>query len=310
MTNPDRPEPGPAAPLGDRPHHVRRRHTSRTREALTAYAMLAPTLLILAVFAYYPLYRLVRFSLYKPNRFGRGETYVGVQNIIDVLSGEEFGSALWITVKQLLYTVPLGLLIGTLLALAAHRKLRGIKFFQTVFASTIATSAAVSGVVFFTLINPKVGRFGDVSWLSLSKTSTALFGVSLSSTWQNIGLTFVIVLAGLQAVPDEVMEAARLDGFGPIRRLFRVTLPLISPALMFLMIVLIIGAFQTFAQIEFLTNGGPAGSTETLVFKIFQRQNPAAISEGSVMALGLFGLTFVVTLFQLTLMNRRVHYGN
>lgn len=282
---------------------------SRAREALVGYAMLAPTLVVLAVFAYYPLYRLVHLALYRPNRFGTGETYVGMSNVVDVLGGAEFRSSLWITLKLLVYTVPLGVVLGTLLALAANRRLRGIRFFQTVFASTIATSAAIAGVIFYTLINPKIGRFGDVSWLSLSKSSSALFGVSLSVTWQNVGLTFVIVLAGLQAVPDAVIEASRLDGFGPIRRLFRVTLPLISPTLLFLMVVLIVGAFQTFAQIEFLTGGGPAGSTETLVYKIFLRQNPANISEGSVMAMGLFGVTFGVTMLQLTLLNKRVHYA-
>lgn len=164
--------------------------------------------------------------------------------------------------------------------------------------------------MFFSLVNPKVGRFGDVSWLSLSKGSSALFGVSLSSTWQNLGLTFVIVLAALQSVPDEVLEAARLDGFGPMRRVFRVILPLISPALLFLMVVLMVGAFQTFAQIELLTSGGPAASTETLVFKIFQRRSPGRISEGAVMSLGLFGLTFVVTMLQIGILNRRVHYGD
>ncbi len=282
----------------------------RAREALLAYALLLPSLVIFAVFAYYPLAQLVRYGLYRPNRFGNGEDYVGPANFTKVLGGEEFRSALWITVKYILYTVPPGLVLGIALALAANRKLRGIKVFQTIFSSTIASSAAVSAVVFFSLVNPKVGRFGDVSWLSLSKGSSALFGVSLSSTWQNLGLTFVIVLAALQSVPDEVLEAARLDGFGPMRRVFRVILPLISPALLFLVVVLMVGAFQTFAQIELLTSGGPAASTETLVFKIFQRRSPGRISEGAVMSLGLFGLTFVVTMLQIGILNRRVHYGD
>ena len=174
----------------------------RAREALLAYALLLPSLVIFAVFAYYPLAQLVRYGLYRPNRFGNGEDYVGPANFTKVLGGEEFRSALWITVKYILYTVPPGLVLGIALALAANRKLRGIKVFQTIFSSTIASSAAVSAVVFFSLVNPKVGRFGDVSWLSLSKGSSALFGVSLSSTWQNLGLTFVIVLAALQSVPD------------------------------------------------------------------------------------------------------------
>ena len=120
----------------------------------------------------------------------------------------------------------------------------------------------------------------------------------------------MIVLAGLQAVPDQLMEAAQLDGFGPVRRLFKVTLPLISPTLLFLVVVLMIFGFQAFAPMEILTNGDPAGSTETLVFKIFQRRSPGRISEGAVMSLGLFGLTFVVTMLQIGILNRRVHYGD
>lgn len=288
---------------------ITRRRRAAVREAAVGYLMLVPAFVVLAVFAYWPLYRLVHFALYRPNRFGTGEVYLGPSNIIDVLRGSEFTSGLSITVRYLLYTVPTGLVIGLLLAIAAHRKLRGIKIFQTIFASTLASSVAVASVIFFGLVNPKIGRFGDVSWLDLSKSSSALFGVSLTSIWQNIGLTFVIVLAGLQAIPEEVNEAALLDGFGPVRRLFKVTLPLLSPTLLFLLVVLVVFAFQTYAPVEFLTQGGPSGSTETLVFKIFNRQDPANISEGAVLSLGLFALTFVVTLAQLTILNRRVHYG-
>jgi sn-glycerol 3-phosphate transport system permease protein len=287
----------------------RRRRQSAWREAAFGYALLVPALVLLGVFAYYPLYRLTHFSLYRPNRFGTGDNYVGVSNISNVLTGEEFRDGLWITVQYLLYTVPTGLVLGLLLALAAHRRLRGIKIFQGIFSSTVATSVAVASVVFFGLVNPKVGKFGNVDFIDLSRSGSALRGVAMTSVWQNIGLTFVIVLAGLQAIPDQLREAALLDGFGAVRRFFRVTLPLLSPTLMFLVVVLIIFGFQAFAPIEFLTQGGPAGSTETLVFKIFRRQDPGRISEGAVMALGLFGLTLVVTLVQLRILSRRVHYG-
>lgn len=287
----------------------RRQRVRSVREALLGYVLILPAFVVLVVFAYYPLYRLVHYSLYRPNRFGTGEVYIGPSNITKVLSSQEFLDGLWISIKYLVYTVPTGLAIGLLLALAAHRRLRGIKVFQAIFSSTVATSVAVASVVFFGLVNPKIGKFGDVAFISLAKADSALRGVALTSIWQNIGLTFVIVLAGLQAVPDSVVEAARLDGFGPVRRLFRITLPMLSPTLLFLVVILMIFGFQAFAPMEILTNGGPAGSTETLVFKIFNRRSPALISEGSVMALGLFGLTFVVTLMQLTILNRRVHYG-
>ena len=94
-----------------------------------------------------------------------------------------------------------------------------------------------------------------------------------------------------------------------MRRFFRITLPMISPVLMFLVVVLVIFALQAFAPIEFLTNGGPAQSTETLVYKIFQRQTPDKMGEGAVLSVGLFGVTFLVTLTQFLLLERRVHYG-
>jgi len=128
--------------------------------------------------------------------------------------------------------------------------------------------------------------------------------------WQNLGLTFIIVLAALQAVPDELNEAATLDGFGPIRRFFRITVPLISPALLFLAIVLVISALQAYAQIEVLTGGGPAGATETLLFKIADPKGIRALHERAGLSIGLFFLTGAVALVQYSLLSRRVHYGD
>jgi len=284
--------------------------TRRIREALVAYAMLIPSAIIFGAFFFYPLYRLVYLGLHQQNRTGTAERFEGVSQFGEVLTGEQFTEGLRISVTYVVLTMPLGLILGVLLALAANRQLRGIKVFRTVFASTVASSVAVASVVFFVLINPQAGYFRDVGFLSLSDPSSALRGVALSSVWQNLGLTFIIVLAGLQAVPDEIMEAATLDGYGPFRRFFRITLPLLSPTLMFLAVVLVIFAFQAFAQIDILTAGGPAGSTETLVFKIFNSQQPLSQGSGAVMALGLFVVTLFVALAQFILLDRRVHYGD
>jgi len=284
--------------------------TRRIREALVAYAMLIPSAIIFGAFFFYPLYRLVYLGLHQQNRTGTAERFEGVSQFGEVLTGEQFTEGLRISVTYVVLTMPLGLILGVLLALAANRQLRGIKVFRTVFASTVASSVAVASVVFFVLINPQAGYFRDVGFLSLSDPSSALRGVALSSVWQNLGLTFIIVLAGLQAVPDEIMEAATLDGYGPFRRFFRITLPLLSPTLMFLAVVLVIFAFQAFAQIDILTAGGPAGSTETLVFKIFNSQQPLSQGSGAVMALGLFVVTLFVALAQFIILDRRVHYGD
>lgn len=282
----------------------------RTRHSALAVAFLAPAGVVFATFFFYPLYRLVYLGLHQRNRFGTAERWVGWEQYGHVLRGDEFRSSFEITVRFIVLTVPVGLALGVLLAVAAHRRLRGIKVFQAIFASTVATSVAVASVVFLVLVNPQIGYFGDVGWLSLADPDTALRGVALSSIWQNLGLTFIIVLAGLQAIPDEIQEAATLDGYGPVRRLVRITLPLLSPTLLFLAVVLVIFGFQTFGQVDILTGGGPAGSTETLVFKIFDSQQPLRQGTGAVMAIGLFGLTLVVSVAQLTLLERRVHYGS
>ena len=112
---------------------------------------------------------------------GGGERYLGFGAMWDVLTGSEFRSGTWITFKFLLFTVPAGLVLGVLLAMAAHRRLKGIKFFQTVFSSTVASSVAVSAVVFRTLVNPQIGLLRNVSWLSLNKPNSALFAAALSS---------------------------------------------------------------------------------------------------------------------------------
>jgi sn-glycerol 3-phosphate transport system permease protein len=203
--------------------------------------------------------------------------------------------------------VPAGLVLGVLLAVAAHRRLKGVKVFQAIFSSTLASSTAVTSVIFLFLFNPVIGVI-QVNWLN--ERGMAMFAVALPSIWQNLGLSFVIVLAGLQAVPDEVIEAATLDGYGPVRRLLRITLPLISPVLMFLLVVLVIFGLQAFAQVDIITKGGPAGATETLVFKINRRNRPDNIGIGAVYSVGLFAVTLVVTALQFTLLERRVHYGN
>lgn len=288
--------------------------TGRLREAMIAVAFLVPSLVIFVAFFFYPFEQLVLRGLYRNNSAGTNLRYVGWSQYGDVLTGPAFREGLWHSAQFVIFTVPFGLVLGTVLAVAANRRLRGIKVFQAIFSSTIATSAAVASVVFLVLINQQIGvyqggvpGFGDQA--ILENPSTAMFGVSLSSIWQNLGLSFVIVLAGLQAIPEEIDEAATLDGYGPVRRFLRITLPMISPVLMFLVVVLVIFALQAFAPVEFLTNGGPAQSTETLVYKIFQRQTPDKMGEGAVLSVGLFGVTFLVTLAQFLLLERRVHYG-
>ncbi|MHB1502933.1 MAG: carbohydrate ABC transporter permease [Acidimicrobiales bacterium] len=288
------------------PASTSRRRRFSGKEALIAYACLLPSIVVFTVFAYYPLYALVQEALRQSNSFGTASRYVGFSQFSSVLSSGEFLSGLAHSALYVVFTVPVGLIAGTVLAVSAHRRLRGIKIFQTIFTSTVATSTAVSSVIFFVLINPEVGIFrtnilNDPRW--------ALLGVSFSSMWANLGLCFIIVLAGLQAVPDELIEAATLDGFGAFRRFLRVTLPLLSPVYLFLIVVLSVFGFQAYAQIVVLTQGGPAGATQTLVYDIFNSQTPNLQGVGAVMSLGLLVVTAMAAAVQFSILQRRVQYG-
>jgi sn-glycerol 3-phosphate transport system permease protein len=287
---------------------LRRRDRPRysAKETAIGALLLAPSIAVFVAFFYRPFLNLLYWGTFESRANGAYFEKVGLRQYREELTSADFREGLWHSVQFVLFTVPAGLLLGVLLAVAAHRRLRGIRVFQAIFSSTLASSVAVTSVIFLYLLHPVVGVF-RVDWLT--NPDWAMFAVSLSSIWQNMGLSFIIVLAGLQNVPDEVMEAATLDGYGPVRRLVRITLPLISPVLMFLLVVLVIFGLQAFAQVDILTGGGPAGATETLVFKINRLVRPDNIGIGAVYAVGLFFITLAVTAVQFVILERRVHYA-
>jgi sn-glycerol 3-phosphate transport system permease protein len=276
------------------------------RDTGFALLCLAPSIAVFVVFFYRPFLNLLHWGRFESHGGGTSYEYVGMEQYREELTSDDFREGLWHTVQQILLTVPAGLVLGVLLAVAAHRRLKGIKAFQAIFSSTIASSTAVASVIFLALVNPVVGLIrydlpNDANW--------AFVAVGLPGIWQHIGLSFVVVLAGLQTIPDELLEAAALDGYGPVRRLFRITLPLLSPVLLFLFVALTVFAFQTFTQVEIVTQGNPFGETETLVFKIYRLAGDN-VTVGAVYSVGLFVLTVLVTTIQYTLLERRVHYAS
>lgn len=283
----------------------------RLTETLWGVAMVGPTLAVMGVFSLYPAYRIVYSAMHRTaqNQFiESADEFIGMEAFSRAFGSDgEFWSGLAVSTKFMLMTVPAGVLAGLLLAQAADRRIRGIRFFQTVFSSTVATSSAVASVVFFTLLQPASGLLRDVDWLSLERAESAVRAVALSAVWQNAGLTFVIVLAALQTVPDEVKEAALLDGYGSTRKFWQVTVPLISPALLFLAIVLVAHSLQAYAQFEILE---PPRDAMPLLYKVADPEGTTDLSTRSAYAVGLFVVTFAVSALQFGVLGRRTHYGN
>ena len=282
-----------------------------------ALLLLAPSIAVFGVFVFYPLVRTFQLGLYRSDPFGGLGNYIGIEQYRDVFASESFRRSLWITVKFAMLTVPTGLALGLGLAVLAHRELRGIRIYRTIFSSTVATSVAVASLMWYTLLNPSIGLVNQALELAgqdriqfLQSEGWALLSVSMTTVWQNLGFTFIVISAGLQSVPDELLESARIDGAGGWSRFWNVTFPLLTPTLLFAFVVLSINAFQTFGQIDLLTQGGPLHSTEVLVYSVFQAARGGDPSRAAAEAVALFGIMLVLTIVQLRVLERRVHYGD
>ena len=291
--------------------------TRRRREAGLAYLLLLPALAVFGTFTFYPFLRNFKLMLYEtPPVPGLPAHYVGLHQIGPVLTSTQFTQSLVTTLLFVVLVVPTSLILGLALAVAAHRKLRGMAIYRMIFSSTVVSSVAVASVVFGTLMNPVVGL---LPWLginptppALESTTWALPAVAVITIWQFLGLSFIIMSAGLQSVPDELLEAARIDGAGAWTRFWRMTVPLLSPTIFFAVIVSTIYAFQSFGAVDILIGYQNAAQlhTNVLIYEIVNtlqvQNNPGA---AAIMATVLFLITLGLTVLQMRFLERRVHYA-
>lgn len=278
---------------------------------------LLPSLVAFTLFVFYPLLKSIWLSLYADSPFGGiSDTFIGVRQYRDALTSSGYRSALGVTLLYTLYTVPLGIIVALLLAVLGNARLRGISAFRVGFAITIGVSVAAGSVIFSLLYNPSSGvlnyflsRFGlpPIQWLT--QTGSALWAIAILSIWLTLGFNFTVLLSGLQGIPEELYESARIDGATGGRLFFSITLPLLSPTLFFVSVISIISAFQSFAQIDILTKGGPAGATNVVVYSIYREAffNFRA-GAASAQAVILFLILVVLTGIQFRSLEGRVFY--
>lgn len=289
----------------------------RWRERGLALALLAPSLLVFGVFVFYPFVRTIWLGFFETSPFGGNETFVGLDQYRDTITSDRFRNSLWVTLKFTLLTVPTGLFLGLVLAVLAHQKLRGIGIYRTIFSSTVATSVAVASLMFVSLLSPSVGLINQViRWTGgepiffLQSSGWALVMISAVTVWQNLGIIFIVTSAGLQSLPEDLYESARLDGASRTSQFFEITIPLLSPTLMFGFVVLTITSFQTFGQVDLLTRGGPLEATNLIVFSIFETAfrdfNPGSAAAQAVV---LFFIVLALTAVQFKVLEKRVFYG-
>lgn len=289
--------------------------TTRRRDELTGYLFIAPQLAGVVLFVLVPVGLGVWYSLNEWNIF-RGElTFVGGDNYAALLSDPQLPAVLGATAIFSLGIVVLNIALGLGLAVLLNRRFRGVTFFRTVFFSPVVVSVVAWTLVWGFLlqdnggINALLAVFGidGANWLLSG--DTAMISVIVTQVIRSVGVNMVLFLAALQGVPSELYEAARIDGAGPGRIFFRITLPLISPTLMLTAVITIVGALQAFANIAVLTGGGPGLSTTVLVYYVFQQAFEFNdIGYGSTLALMLLTFVMLLTLLQWQLRRKWVFY--
>ncbi len=309
-----------AAAAAAAPKAPARSHGLRSRmrkEAALAYVLLLPVMVLFGVFSFYPFFRNFKLMLYEtPPVPGLPSRYVGLHQIIPTITSTQFTQSLLTTFVFVILVVPLSLILGLALAVAAHRRLKGMGIYRMIFSSTVVSSVAVAAVIFGTLLNPVVGL---LPWLginpnppALESTTWALPSVAVITIWQFLGLSFIIMSAGLQSVPDELLEAARIDGATAWTRFWRMTVPLLSPTIFFAVIVSTIYAFQAFGAVDILIGNSNAVRlhTNVLIYNIVNtlqiENNPGA---AAIMATVLFLIMLGLTILQMRLLERRVSYA-
>jgi len=202
------------------------------------------------------------------------------------------------------------------LAALTHTRLRGMRIFQFVFALPMVLSVGSSAVIWKFLFHPTLGMLNyllslvgisPIPWLT--SPDWALLSISLMTVWMNLGFNYVVLSSGLQGIPDEMYESAKMDGAGPLITFWRISMPLLSPTIFFVTVVSMISAFQSFAQINILTRGGPMNSTNVFVYSIYQEAFVNfRFGTGSAQAIVLFAVILVLTLIQFKWVERKVHY--
>lgn len=283
---------------------------------LLPYLLIAPQLAITLIFFYWPASQALKQSFFIEDAFGTSSDFVGFENYRTLFNDPYYFQAIVTTLIFAGVVAVSSLAIALLLAVAADRGIRGAGVYRTLLIWPYAVAPVIAGVLWSFLFQPSlgmlshlIGKFG-VDWNPLLNGGQAMTLVIVAATWKQISYNFLFFLAGLQAIPKSLIEAAAIDGARPFRRFWTIVFPLLSPTTFFLIVVNIVYAFfDTFGIIDAITGGGPAKATETLVYKVFQDGKLGGDLGGSAaQSVILMMLVIVLTSIQFRYVERKVNY--
>ncbi len=279
------------------------------------YCMVLPAMLIFGVFVIYPVFYMVYVSFFDWNMIADME-FIGIENYIDMFTDKDFWLVLGNTFQFMLMMVPASIILSLLIALYLKKNTRINRWIQNImFMPNIVSLVSIS-FIWMWMMDENRGLFNyvlslfnisPVNWLG--DPDVAMFSLVLVNIWKSLGYYVLIIVAALQGIPGYLYEAAALDKSKPITTFFKITLPMLSPTLFFLVLTGIIGSFKTFESVSLMTAGGPADSTNTLVYELYQ-QGFVYYNTGYASAMGVVLMVLVgaMTLVYFTVLQKKVHY--
>jgi sn-glycerol 3-phosphate transport system permease protein len=280
------------------------------------YLLLTPQLAITLVFFYWPASQALKQSVFIEDAFGTSSSFVGLENYAALFADDYYFHALITTGVFAIFVAGASLGIALILALAADRDIRGGGIYRTLLIWPYAVAPVIAGVLWFFLFQPSLGILAHglsalgIDWNPLLNGRQAMALVVVAATWKQISYNFLFFLAGLQAIPKSLIEAAAIDGARPVRRFWTIIFPLLSPTTFFLLVVNIVYAFfDTFGIIDAITGGGPAKATETLVYKVYNDGRLGGDLGGSAaQSVILMIIVIALTSIQFRFVERKVTY--
>jgi len=288
------------------------------RKQWTAYLYIAPWFVLFFVFTLFSVAFSFYLSFHEWNIVQPAKPFVGLENYIDLFKDKKFYGALWNTILFTGFGVPLGMIGGLLIALLLNTKVRAQGFFRTMYYIPVITPLVVSSVIWkwvyqgdYGLLNYYLLQLGLINekLLWLSDPNLAMPALIIMGMWMGIGGVMVMYLAGLQSIPEELYDAAKVDGATGFQSLRHVTVPLLAPTTFFILITSVIGSFQSFAHIYIMTGGGPLRRTTVIGYYLYE-QGFRFFNMGyaSAIAYILFAIIFIFTLIQFRYARGDVQY--
>ena len=286
------------------------------RSAWLPYALLAPQIAVTVVFFFWPAAQAVWYSFLLQDAFGLNTQFVWLQNFQALLADGHYLASFKVTALFSVLVAALGIAISLVLAVMADRVVRGAMVYKTLLIWPYAVAPAVAGVLWAFMFAPSIGivtwllKKMGIDWNWIIQGDQAMLLVVLASVWKQISYNFLFFLAGLQSIPKSLIEAAAIDGAGPVRRFRDIVFPLLSPTTFFLLVVNIVYAFfDTFGVIDATTQGGPAGATQILVYKVYYDGVKAAdLGGSSAQSVILMLIVISLTVIQFRFVEKKVQY--